>query len=279
MLRKFYWWIIVYCIFLLSLAACNRLEQFSYLVRPTLTPTITVSVTVTPSLIPTSTQKPSFTPSPTTTSSKTPTQTLTASVTNTPTKSLTPSITSTPTLSLTPTTDFPDATINVDNAHCRYGPGKAYLHAADLYKGDHGLVWNRNYSSTWLWVRFDKLHYACWVAASLTDIEGDISSISTYSPPLPKSTLYGPPEKVITSRNGEQVVVSWEEVWMTEDDFRGYLIEARVCQNGYSIDLATHTNGNSYTFLDEKGCTGESKGRLYAVEKHGYTDYVNIPWP
>ena len=140
-------------------------------------------------------------------------------------------------------------------------------------------MWNRNYAGTWLWVRFDKLNYACWVAASLTDIEGDIFSVSNYFPPLPKSKLYGPPQKVVATRNGDQVVVTWEEVWMTEDDDRGYLIEAKVCQNGYLIDIAVHTDRVSYTFLDEKGCDGESKGRLYAVEKHGYTDPVQIPWP
>lgn len=66
---------------------------------------------------------------------------------------------------------------------------------------------------------------------------------------------------------------------MTKDDARGYLIEAKVCRNGYLIDIAVHTNGNSYTFTDEKGCDGESKGKLYAVEKHGYTDPVFLPWP
>ena len=35
----------------------------------------------------------------------------------------------------------------------------------------------------------------------------------------------------------------------------------------------------SYTFTDEKGCEGDPKGKLYAVEKHGYTDPVTIPWP
>ncbi len=169
--------------------------------------------------------------------------------------------------------------MNVANAHCRYGPGKAYLHAADLFEEDHGLVWNRNHSGTWLWVRFDKLNYACWVAASITDIEGDIFSVSAYFPPLPKSTLYGPPKKVIATRDGNTVVVLWDEVWMTEDDFRGYMIEVKVCRNGYMIDIAVHTNGTSYTFSDETGCDGESKGKLYAVEKHGYTDSVPIPWP
>ncbi len=246
---------------------------------PTLSPTKTITMTMTPSPTLTPSETPTVTSSSTATYTDTPTETPSPSVTNTPTVTLTPSITPSPTITPTPTVDFPDVIISVGNAHCRYGPGKAYLHAADLYEGDHGLVWNRNYSSTWLWVRFDKLHYACWVAASVAEIEGDVSSLSTYSPSLPKSTLYGPPQKVAATRDGDTVVVTWEEIWMTEDDDRGYLIEARVCQNGLLFDVAVHTNGASYTFTDEGVCSGESKGRLYAVEKHGYTDSVQNPWP
>lgn len=165
------------------------------------------------------------------------------------------------------------------NAHCRYGPGKAYLHAGDLYEGDHALVWNRNYSGTWLWIRPDKQSYACWVSASVVEVEGDIFSVTVYFHPLPRSTLYGPPQKVRAAREGDKVVISWEAVWMTEDDFRGYLIEARVCQNGHLLDLAFHTNGTSYTLEEETSCSGESYGKVYAVEKHGYTDSVPIPWP
>ncbi len=164
-------------------------------------------------------------------------------------------------------------------AFCRYGPGTAYLPAADLYEGDHGIVWNRNYSGTWLWVRFDKLHYACWVAASVLAIDGDVFTVLVYFPPLPKSTLYGPPENVQAQRNGDQVLVTWKKVWMTEDDFRGYMIEARICQNGFLIDVAVQTNSPSYTFNDSQDCNNSSSGKLYAVEKHGYTDPVNIPWP
>jgi len=221
----------------------------------------------------------SLTSSPTRSTSKTPSKTPSPTETKKPTVTQTSSATLTASISPSPTIDFPDVTINVNSAHCRYGPGRAYLHAADLYNGDHGFVWNRNYSGTWLWVRFDKLHYACWVAASLTNIKGDVFSVSTYSPPLPKSTLYGPPKKISATRDGTQIVITWEEVPMTEDDDRGYLIEARVCRNGHMIDVAVHTNGTSYTFSDEKTCTGESKGRLYAVEKHGYTDPVIISWP
>ena len=165
------------------------------------------------------------------------------------------------------------------NAHCRYGPGTAYLHAADLYTGDEGQLWNRNYNGTWLWVRFDKLHYACWVSASVVEVEGDIFSVVPYFHPLPKSTLYGPVQKVVADRVGNEVIVTWEEVWMTEDDFRGYLIEAQVCQNGFFIDVAYHTEKTTMTILDETTCDQQSNGRLYAVEKHGYTDPANIPSP
>ena len=242
-------------------------------------PEVTVTLTASPTASPTKTPPPTSTATATPTETSTPTATLTPSVTNTPSITPTPTQTSTPAPTLTPTVDFPDVSINVNAAHCRYGPGTAYLHAADLYEGDHGLVWNRNYPGTWLWVRFDKLNYACWVAASVVEIEGDVSSVSVYRPPLPKSTLYGPPDQVIATRSGDQVVITWDEVWMTEDDFRGYLIEARLCQNGYLIDIAVHTDGTSYTLLDEQTCDGESKGKLYAVEKHGYTDPVSIPWP
>ena len=279
MLRKTHWCLGLIIIISLSITACSRLGNISYRSSATPRPIITTTKSPTPTRTPTSSFTPTITPSHTGTPTRTPTDTPTPTSTKSPTVTPTPSTTPSPTITLTPTIDFPDVTINVGNAHCRYGPGKAYLHAADLYEGDHGLVWNRNYASTWLWVRFDKLHYACWVAASLTEIDGDVSSIATYKPPLPKSTLYGPPRKVVASRGDEQVVVAWEEVWMTEDDDRGYLIEARVCQNGYLIDIAVHTNGTSYTFLDQKNCDGESKGRLYAVEKHGYTDPVSIPWP
>jgi hypothetical protein len=81
------------------------------------------------------------------------------------------------------------------------------------------------------------------------------------------------------TRSGNQVTVSWEAVWMTEDDDRGYLIEATICQNGVLIPIAVQTDSTSYTFTDDQNCSGESRGRLYTVEKHGYTTPVEIPWP
>lgn len=75
------------------------------------------------------------------------------------------------------------------------------------------------------------------------------------------------------------MVVTWDAVWMTDDDYRGYLIEATLCQNGNLISVAVQTDRPRYKFNDELNCSGESGGRLYTVEKHGYTDPVTIPWP
>ena len=74
-------------------------------------------------------------------------------------------------------------------------------------------------------------------------------------------------------------MVTWDAVWMTVDDDRGYFLEARVCAQAGLIDVYGHTDGTSYTFSDRTSCSSASSGKLYVVEKHGYTDPVVIPWP
>src|SRR5215204_3861166 len=74
-----------------------------------------------------------------------PTQTFTPAFTFTPEATLTSTITPTPTFS------FPTATVN-KQAHCRYGPSVAFLHAADLYPGDTGQVNARFEYSGWLYM-------------------------------------------------------------------------------------------------------------------------------
>ena len=164
-------------------------------------------------------------------------------------------------------------------AHCRYGPSTGYLHAGDLYLGDHGVVGGRNYSGTWLYIKFDKLWYYCWAAASVLEVDGNVMSVYTVERRLPKSVLYQPPSNVRATRSGSTVTVSWDRVNMTEDDDRGYMIEANICQGGNYLFVVVATNNTSYEFTDEAGCSLPSNGLLYTVEKHGYTDPVKIPWP
>jgi len=207
----------------------------------------------------------------------------TPTITLTPTLTFTPSITPTASITPTPTFSFPSVTVN-KQAHCRYGPSVAYLHAADLYPGDGGTVRGRFEYSSWLYIKFDKLNYFCWVAPSVVDVVGDISTLYFTEPDLQSigRNQYGPPKNVTALRNGNQVTISWDQVQMTQDKDRGYLIEAFVCQDGaylwwtfsYPDQYTT-----SYTVRDEAGCPVPSEGKLYTVEKHGFSQPVNIPWP
>ena len=164
-------------------------------------------------------------------------------------------------------------------ANCRYGPGTAYLYAHGLYTADTGTVWGRSASGSWLYVNPDGINYGCWVAPSVVDVIGDVMTLRVEPVRLPHSTLYGPPPWVKTVRDGNKVTVNWGRVAMTEDDDRGYMIEAYVCQNGNLVWMAVQTNDTTYTFTDETTCKQKSNGLLYTVEKHGYTDPIKIPWP
>ncbi len=208
--------------------------------------------------------------------------TLTFTPAATLTASLTPTLTETPGPTATSTFAFPVVTVN-QQAHCRYGPAKAHLHAADLYPGDVGTVRGRFQYSKWLYIKFDKLNYFCWVAPSVVDVNGDISTILFAEPRLPgPSVLYNPPQNVQAIRDGKKVTISWDAVKMTKDDDRGYFLELFVCQDGaylwwtfsYPDQYTT-----SYTIKDEAGCPAPSGGKLYAVEKHGYTRPVELKWP
>lgn len=219
----------------------------------------------------------------TATVTETPTLTLTYTPTDTPTETPTPTETSTPTITLTPTFALPTFTVKMQ-AHCRYGPAKAYLHAGDLYPGDTGQVWGLDpMGRAWLYVRLDKYKYPCYVAKSVIDVQGDLNTVVD-APPLylPQSVLYGPVQRVSASRKGDEVTVQWEKVWMTEDDDRGYFIEGWFCVDGayfWSAVAIPNQFVTTYTFKDQGGCHLPSKAKIYVVEKHGYTDPVDIPWP
>lgn len=249
------------------LAACS-----TTFTTPTQIPTQSPSATATSTLASTHTH----TPAPTRT--LTPTFTTTPTVTRTPTQTPTPTQSLTPTITPSPTFAFPTITVQMQ-ANCRYGPGKAYLYAWGMYAGDTGTVWGRNESGTWLWIQPDQIKYQCWISASVVEIHGDIFTLRVASVRLPHQDYYSAPQGITAVRDGNSVTVSWSPVSMTEDDNRGYLIEASVCQNGSLVWMAVATMDSSYTFTDETTCSESSSGLLYTVDKHGYSDPVDIPWP
>jgi hypothetical protein len=164
-------------------------------------------------------------------------------------------------------------------AHCRYGPGTAYLHAADLYAGDKGVVDGRNASGTWLWIQPANLERHCWVAASVVTVQCDVDSLPVVNSKLPYSNLYGPPQNVQTAREGNQVTIAWDALPFTVDDDRGYMLQLTTCQGGRLVTETYHTDDTSITVTDETDCAQASHGILWGVEKHGYTQSVEIPWP
>ena len=209
--------------------------------------------------------------------------TITPAITLTPTITFTPTITLTPTIASTPTFAFPTVTVN-KQAHCRYGPSVAFLHAADLYSGDTGSVRGRFEYSGWLYIKFDKLKYYCWVAPSVVDVVGDVNTIKYTEPDLQSVgySNYGPPGNIIAVRNGDEVTITWHQVEMTTDQDRGYLIIAFVCQNDNYLwwtDSYPDQFTTTYTVKDETGCSTPSEGVLYTVTKEGFSKPAKIPWP
>ncbi len=225
-------------------------------------------------------------PSPTvalSTETSIPTMTFTPTETTVPTSTFTPTITPTPTITATPTFNFPCCD-RQQAGSLRYGPSVAYLHAADLYPGDAGTVRGRYIYSNWLYVKFDKLNYFCWVAPSVVDVVGDVKTVGYKELNLQSigSNMYGPPKGVTAVRNGNEVLISWEQVKMTKDKDRGYLLELFVCQDTFYkwwTDSYPDQYSTSYEVKDEPGCAQPSSGKLYTVEKHGFSDPVEIPWP
>jgi hypothetical protein len=230
-----------------------------------------VPVTVTPE--PTSAESPTSTPTPT--------------ITETPTD------TSTPTF--TPTYSAPRIRVLMWS-QCRFGPGVGYLYEYDLFEDNlmEVIGWREILArqkdgvwepSIWLYVRALGGENICWVNSNLVKVyQGDIFDAPPYTSRLPYSELYKPPQAVEAWREGNNVTVMWSSVWMTEDDYRGYLVEAWVCHGGQMYLAPVGYTGVNVTrpavvIPDEPGCSEPSNARLYTVEKHGYPQWIRVPWP
>lgn len=166
-------------------------------------------------------------------------------------------------------------------ANCRYGPGTAYLYRWGLYPGDQAEVRGRNWDGSWLWIQPYTLKSGakCWASKVVLNETIDKSKAPYVQIPLPHTTFAGPPGNVQAVRSGNQVTISWNEVPLSDDKRRGYMIEAQVCQNTLHYPQILHTDNTSITIRDDQDCKEKSSGLLYTAEKHGYSDPVKISWP
>jgi hypothetical protein len=251
-------------------------------VLPTLEPTRQVATSATTVSTQITPIADTATPSDTPTVIQTPTETLTPIQT--------PTIMLTPTITLTP--EPPIVTI-LDHIACWFGPGDMYLFDYGLNATTWMEVIGRNEEGTWLFIQGVHGWNPCWVRTNFVRFN-DGGDVTTHNIPivdpdvqLPYSSLYKPPDGVQAFRNGDNVTIYWNAVWMTEDDYEGYLVEAWVCETGslvfhprgYKPPRNQNTGTLGIIIRDEADCQQPSHARIYLAEKHGYTGYINIPWP
>ena len=254
-------------------AACNPLVS-SEAVLQTASETLAVE---TPSPVPSSTT----TAPPTHTFTPTNTQAPTETPTRTPTETPNPAPTDTPTLTPIPTYAILRVEV-LERSNCRYGPGAPYLYKYGLVVGSNLEVIGRNDLGTWILVRAIGGNNPCWVKASLMEVKGDVMAVEPTYIPLPQSPYYGPPTGVSAVRNGDEVTVFWNGITLRAGDETAsapYLVEAWVCMDAQLVFTPLGAYEPAVKIIDEPGCSEPSHGRVYIVEKHGYTNWVKIPWP
>jgi hypothetical protein len=221
--------------------------------------------------------------SPGQTSTSTPVPTATFTFTPTATATVTPSATptQTPTPTITPTYAILRGEV-LELSNCRYGPGAPYLYKYALIPGSNLEIFGRNDLGTWILIRAIGGTNPCWVKASLLDIKGDVMTVAPTYIPLPQSPYYGPLTGVFAQREGNEVTISWNGVQLRAGDETAqgpYLVEAWLCTGGDLVFTPVGTYLPYVTLIDEPGCREASHGRVYLVEKHGYSNYIEVPWP
>ena len=216
-----------------------------------------------------------------------PTGTATATLAPTPTNtsSSTPTYTSTPTNTPEPTYVVLRGTVNQKHVSCFYGPSKTYLYKYGLLKGNRLDIIGYMADTGYIEVQAIGGSNPCWMNLEWMDVQGDINMVQPIDPlaiKLPQSPYYGALTWVKAIRTGDDVFITWEELGMSPGDDseqEPYLVEAWVCRDGKLIFVPVGAYYTETTIVDEPGCSEPSFGRVYGVEKHGYTKPREIPWP
>lgn len=256
------------------------MRRFSLLFSVTV---LSILVSACASSVPTAT--PTFTTVPATS-----TETVTPSPvpSDTPTETLTPTPSETPTPTVTPTyVSSLRAKVNVEGRlTCRFGPGEPYLYKFTFAGGANIEVVGRMEYSHWVLAQAIGGSNRCWVNGNFLEFKGDPMALKPMDPHvvMPFSTFYGPMSNVSAARNGNLVTVSYGGLVLVpsrgdDSEQTPYVLEAWVCQGGEFVFIAVGSYTYAAEVVDEGGCGGRSHGRVAAAEKHGYTAFVEVPWP
>ena len=211
----------------------------------------------------------------------------------TPTLTLTPTDTQTPTLTPAPTETLPPSPTPTyavlrgkaipEKLSCRFGPGIVYLFKFSVF-GNIEII-GRMERSSWILVQAIGGHNACWVNGDYVEVNGDIMSVEPVDPHivLPWSYIYLTPlTGVSATRVGDTVTVFWNELVLNAGDSSEqvpYVVEAWVCVDGEIVFNPVGSYSWAAEVTDEQGCDEPSHGRVFAAEKHGYTQWIELQWP
>ena len=176
-------------------------------------------------------------------------------------------------------------TVNQKHVSCFYGPSKTYLYKYGLLKGNRLDIIGYIADTGYIEVQAIGGSNPCWMNLEWMDVQGDINLVQPVDPlevKLPQSPYYGALTWVKATRSGNDVTITWEELGMSPGDDseqEPYLVEAWVCRDGKLTFVPIGAYYTEATIVDEPGCSEPSFGRVYGVEKHGYTKPREIPWP
>jgi len=233
------------------------------------------TMTSTPEPTPTATLQPSGTSTPTRTQTLTPTFTLTPQ----------PTDTATPTLTSEPTYVVLRGVVNQGHVNCYYGPSKAYLYKYGLLKGNRLDIIGWMPDTGYLEVQAIGGDNPCWMNMEFMDIDGEVEEVKPIDPEvikLPMSPYYPGLAFAKAEREGDEVTVTWSPLKLKAGDDseqESYLLEAWVCREGRLTFVPVGAYQNRVKVVDEPGCAEPSHARVYGVEKHGYTLYLELDWP
>ncbi len=236
-----------------------------------------------PTMLPTTTQILPPSPTATQTMPATPTMTASPTLTASPTASFTPTLT--PTHTPEPTYVVLRGVVNEEHVMCFYGPSKAYLYKYGLLGGNRLEIIGILRDTGYIEIRAIGGSNPCWMNMQFMDVQGDVNLIQPIDPldvVLPWSPYYNALDSVNATRQGDLVTISWSPLNLRAGDDseqEPYLVETWVCQNDVLVFIPFGVYETEVSVVDEPGCTQPSHGRVYGVEKHGYTLYLQIPWP
>ena len=195
--------------------------------------------------------------------------------------------TATPDPSLTNSAALPQASLP-EYTDCLYGPATYYVYKTSFPAGQQVDVVGRNENADWINIEEVGGWNSCWILASQAQIQsGRVEDLPVVNTMLPKSEYeFGSPSAA-ARREGDQVTVSWEAVYMSADEVHGYLIDAYVCEGGQYIHLPVfvgvtyeqNTGTITADITDEAGCTESSTAHIVSVGKRGFAEWEKIFWP